>query len=139
MMAKPKEILALHRYFFWARTMRGRFGEERGKARTDEELKNAHFLAPYLPYYLAGMYTLVEGWRRLKLRDAEVDALLLDAGRLKVLEAFRHGVYHFHPESSVVSGHRVRMLPSGRSGLFAAFDKFFRRWFTRKPRGLKGT
>jgi len=60
-MATRKEVLALHRYFFWTGIMRLRFDEELKRARptSGEEIKNTHFLAPYLPYYLAGMYTLV--------------------------------------------------------------------------------
>lgn len=85
-MPTRKEVLALHRYFFWAGTMRVLFGDELKKATSEEAVNNAHFLAPYLPYHLAGMYTVVEGWKRLDLHDAEVD-VLLDAEHLKLLEA----------------------------------------------------
>jgi len=128
-------MLALHRYFFWTGTMRSRFAEARAEAqaKSEEADKDAHFLVPYLPYHLAGMYTLIEGWKRLDLHDAEVDALL-DAEHLKLLEAFRHGVYHFHPEyyDEKFRGFwsRGQDAVDWSTKLFVAFDQFFRKWFT---------
>ncbi len=120
MMPTRKEILALHRYFYWAGTMRVLFRAELEKATREEEVKNAHFLAPYLPYHLAGMYTVVNGWKRLGLSDPEVDALL-DADHLKLLKAFRHGVYHFHPAPAApprtpAGSVASRAPPSARNG-----------------------
>lgn len=133
-MATRKEVLALHRYYYWAGSMRFRFGEELAKATSEDEVKNAHFLAPYLPYYLAGMYSVAAGWKRLRIRDTEVDTLLKDAGHLKLLESFRHGVYHFHPEyyDTKFRGFwaRGRDALDWTEKLFAAFDKFFRRWLS---------
>src|SRR5258708_4696671 len=97
-MATNTEVLSLHRYFGWAGHMRYRlFDRLRETAGNEQNYVAAHFVEPYLPYWCAGMYTLVEGWKRLGLQDPRVDDLL-DADHLKVLESFRHGVYHFHPE-----------------------------------------
>ena len=126
--------------------MRWQFSSELRKATNEQEAGNAHFLAPYLPYHLAGMYTLIEGWKRLGLHDDAVDALL-DAEHLKVLEAFRHGVYHFHPEywDEKFRGFwsRGRDAVDWSNMLFAAFKKFFDRWLAearldvdaREPKG----
>ena len=130
-----KEILSLHRYFFWAGCMRFQFFERLRAAKNDHERSNAHFLEPYLPYYYAGMYILAEGWKRLQLADSGID-VLLDAKRLALLEHFRNGVYHFHPEyyDEKFRGFwaQGRGIHKWSDELFLAFDAFFRGWFSRR-------
>jgi hypothetical protein len=130
-----KEILSLHRYFFWAGCMRGQFSERLRAAKNEQDRINAHFLEPYLPCWYAGMYTLVDGWKRLQLADSGVDALL-DAKRLALLERFRHGVYHFHPEyyDEKFRGFwaQGREIQNWVDELFRAFDAFFRGWFRQR-------
>ncbi len=106
-------------------------------AKNDEAIKNAHFLVPYLPYWYAGMYVVVEGWKRLELHDQEVDGLL-DAKHLGLLKRFRNGVYHFHPE---YYDEKFRgFWAQGREAidwanvLWSAFNKFFLRWLDEMKR-----
>ena len=45
--------------------------------------------------FLGSLHTVVEGWRRLALKDSEVDALLADQARTQLLRDCRDGVFHF--------------------------------------------
>jgi len=45
--------------------------------------------------HLASLYTVVEGWRRLGLRNPRVDAALSVPGREASLRSLRDGVFHY--------------------------------------------
>ena len=130
-MPTDHEILALHRYHVWADRMRWHLDETLRNANTEAELLSAQFIDAYMPYWYAGLYVVVEGWKRLKLTDPEVDPLL-DAEHLKILKSYRHGVFHFHP--SYYDPKFRGIWAQGREAeewvrsLDAAFGKFFERW-----------
>ncbi len=45
--------------------------------------------------HLASLYTVVEGWQRLRLSAPAVDRVLADATKLERLRHLRHGTFHF--------------------------------------------
>lgn len=130
-----KQMLSLHRYFIWTGHMRFQFSERLRASKTEQERWHAHFVEPYLPYWCAGMYTLVDGWKQLGLADADIDQLL-DTEHLALLERFRHGVYHFHPEyyDEKFRGFwaQGREINEWLDRLWIAFDSFFRSRFRRR-------
>jgi hypothetical protein len=74
--------------------LREHFGPELSKLRK----KDWWEFETYLVYWLAALFVLVEGFNKLKLRDARVQALLKEpVGHLKEL---RHETYHFAAEQS---------------------------------------
>ncbi len=103
MSATLEQVTALHRYFLWADRMRvhsEEFAATRHPAApagppspADEEF----FAHPYRSYWYAGTYVVIEGWRRLDLRDSEIDRLL-KSPFVKALKRYRHGVFHFQPK-----------------------------------------
>jgi hypothetical protein len=44
---------------------------------------------------LASLYVVVEGWERLGLKDAVIDGLLAETGRVAALRDLRNSVFHF--------------------------------------------
>jgi hypothetical protein len=94
--AKQSEIHALHRYFIWADRMRWHLDHEILPRR--ESATETMFLHPYMSYWYGGMFVVVEGWRRLRLEDTEIDLLLGRKDLLAALESHRHGSFHYHPE-----------------------------------------
>ena len=115
--------------------MRFRFGQWFNAATDDEQRRDAQFVAPYLPYWCAGMYVLVEGRRRLGLSDPTIDQLL-DPHRVRLLKEFRNGVFHFHPEYYDPKFHGFWAqgveIHAWLDRLWIAFDAFFRQWMPKK-------
>src|SRR5215813_14140585 len=100
MNAKPavshEKILSLHRYFLWADLMR--VHAEQIASHGDKHTET-FFLYPYFSYWYGGMYVVVEGWRRLRLADLDIDTLLKSTN-VSHLEKHRHGAFHYHPTYS---------------------------------------
>lgn len=102
-------ILSLHRYFVWADRMRVHFKgliDSEGKDDSKSSVSNA-FAYPYMAYWYAGLYVVIEGWQELKLSDEKID-VLLHSENVELLKRFRNGVskglfrqpvYGFHAEA----------------------------------------
>ena len=58
------------------------------------QLEEGFYAQMYFDYWLAGLFVFVEGYEKLGLHDAEVDALL-ELPTFSVLRAYRGGIYHF--------------------------------------------
>ena len=99
MKVKPDPVFALHRYYIWANLMRTHF-DTAALASPGSDLwsKDSIETTAYISYWYAGLYVVVSGWRRLRLRDAAIDTMLQDLEMVALLERYRHGVFHFHPE-----------------------------------------
>ena len=99
-MATHGEIMALHRYYLWADRMRVHFYQTLGmivpqpSVMTSDQVVQAFFHHPYMPYWYGGTFVLIEGWQALGLRDAEIDAMLRSPNT-KLLRRSRHGAFHF--------------------------------------------
>lgn len=100
-MAMDPRVFTLHRYYIWANRMRTHFddllkggdvkGLFTGRGRDSIEA------TMYMSLWYALLYVVVEGWRRLRLSDPAIDALLGNAEHVHVLKRYRHGVAHFQP------------------------------------------
>ena len=49
----------------------------------------------YMSFWYGELYVVVEGWRRLTLADAIVDALLEDSEMVELLRRYRNGTFHY--------------------------------------------
>jgi hypothetical protein len=96
-------ILALHKYYLRAETMRGQFRDARNRlvAKHGEEAlairtpSTERFQAEmYLDYWYAGIFAAMEGYEKLALIDPDVEHLRDDPLYAK-LRAYRAGTYHF--------------------------------------------
>lgn len=91
----------LHRYYIWANRMRTHL-EEKLPIFSEQLKKNPNIWTDegietfmYMSYWYAGLYVVIEGWRTLKLSDADVDGLLSITKNVELLKKYRHGVYHY--------------------------------------------
>lgn len=79
------------------------------RTRGEEPDKIREFL--YMSYWYAGLYVVVEGWRRLALEDEEIDRLLASPN-VGLLKRYRHGVFHFQP--AYYDKRFVRLIDEGK-------------------------
>ncbi len=72
----PDTIISLHRYFIHANKMRELFYEvlERNKNHETKEFQIESTM--YMSIWYGLLYTVIEGWRRLKLSDEQINNLL---------------------------------------------------------------
>jgi hypothetical protein len=98
----PRDLHTLHRYFLWADRMRVLFYATlaEDKARSDasgaprDPTTDVLFVHPYMSYWYAGTFVLIEGWGELGIRDATIDRLL-DSPHVDLLRRYRNGAFHF--------------------------------------------
>jgi hypothetical protein len=84
--------LTLHRYFLNASRNRSLFLQKLQAG----ELDHLHTRV-YLDLWYACLFVVVEGWRKEKIRDQAVTALLRDTKKLALLEGYRNDVFHYEP------------------------------------------
>jgi len=87
-------VVSLSKYFTWASYMRTEFDkiEKTDTVQWSDPVSIDSFM--FMSFWYGTLYTVVEGWRDLKLSDPEVDSLL-KSPNVKMLKLYRHGVYHF--------------------------------------------
>lgn len=90
------EVVALHRYFIWANKMRTDFDALLPRFRADSEWFDQEVIEMnlYMSYWYAGLYVVIEGWKKLNFSDPDVDALLASPN-VDLLRRYRNGVCHF--------------------------------------------
>ena len=103
----PNEIeLSLHRYFMAANVMRIAFDNELPVFEKEVPFEetvawvlklHVSKAGHYMDYWYAGLWVVVEGWKKAGLSDPMVDALL-DSPNTKLLRKYRHQVFHFHED-----------------------------------------
>ncbi|MEO8360949.1 MAG: hypothetical protein ABI672_13035 [Vicinamibacteria bacterium] len=86
---------SLRRYWRTADRMRQHFIEARRETKGSMEEQYAETRL-YMQHWYACLLPVVEGWRRARQTDEEIDRLLRSNTRL--LYEFRNGVFHFHPK-----------------------------------------
>ena len=91
---------ALHRYFIWADRMRFHFDQELKKRASflpdTFELEVEEFM--YISLWYAQLYTVIEGWKELGLKDDVVNALIAQNDYIELLRRYRNGVDHFQKD-----------------------------------------
>jgi len=85
-------------------------------------------LEAYLSYWLAGLFVVVEGFNKLKLRDARVQKLF--QAHLSDLKGLRHETYHF--TLSRLKGAKVMRNINWAEELHEAVGDFIREHIHRK-------
>ena len=90
----------LHRYFIWADRMRFHFDQELTKRASFPpgtfELEVEEFM--YISLWYAQLYTVIEGWKELGLKDDVVNALIAQNDYVELLRRYRNGVDHFQKD-----------------------------------------
>jgi hypothetical protein len=93
------ELMALHKYFLNADFLRDvfmrRIKRDQSPAATDPVTSMDDMIA--LSLWYATVYVVIEGWRKTKLADPELDVLLADS-RVDRLRRFRNQVFHYQRE-----------------------------------------
>jgi hypothetical protein len=82
----------------------------------------------YLLYWLAGLFTVVEGFNALKLEDERVQKLFNE--HLRHLEQFRHEIFHFTAEKG--SGSEVIRNLNWAEELHETLEQHLKEWVTRQ-------
>lgn len=89
----------LRRYFVWADQFMRAFQQEvvrtlrSGETTLSGPMDQRIFL---MSHWYAALFVVVEGYHKLKLEDASVDALI-NSRNMGLLRDYRDGVYHFQP------------------------------------------
>ena len=98
-MGATEEEYTLHRYYIWADRMRFHFDQElRRRNITSGQFELSIEELMYMSLWYAQLYTVIEGWKNLRLQDAVVDVLLLQADHVDLLRRYRNGVDHFQKD-----------------------------------------
>jgi hypothetical protein len=98
-MDMTEEEYTLHRYYIWADRMRLHFDQElRRRNTTSDQLELSVEEFMYISLWYAQLYTVVEGWKNLRLQDSVVDNLLLQTDQVDLLRRYRNGVDHFQKD-----------------------------------------
>jgi hypothetical protein len=119
--SKRQALFSLYRYFEWADDMRRMYlhllsespiGQKRAAGVTAEEafelakadpafkqsVVSVLYAFPYMAYYYAGMFVVIEAWTgRLKYHDPEIDDLLRSRF-VATLKEYRNASFHFSPQ-----------------------------------------
>jgi len=123
---------ALHRYFIWANAMRTRFDAELAKRTgSDGPMTIEEFM--YMSLWYAQLFTVIDGWRELKLEDGYIDGLLADEEKIKLLQRYRNGVAHF--QKTYFDGRFERFVAtSGTARWVRELDEAFGSYFLVKAK-----
>ena len=125
------EVVTLHRYYIWANKLRTEFDKMFGAGHhpvdPDPLLWFTGEAGLFMSYWYAALYVVIEGWKQLGFKDAEIDALLASSN-VAHLKRYRNGVCHFQPE---YLDQRFQEIMSSRDSvqwvrtLNRAFGRFF--------------
>jgi len=123
------------KYFWWSEEMQSAFDERLLRMPTQPE--DLVFVAQmdafiWVSYWHGSLYVVVEGWRELGLRDAEIDGLLLSQ-YVDVLRRYRNGTFHF--QRRYMGNQFSELFKQGDAivtwvrQLSAAFKRFIDNWY----------
>lgn len=93
-------LASLYRYFIWANRLKEYFDKAVIASKDSEssvELMWADDYGLFMAHWYGALYVVVEGWKKLGLRDPTVDKLL-DSPNVELLKWFRNGAFHFQKE-----------------------------------------
>jgi hypothetical protein len=97
------DVVTLHRYYIWANKFRTHFDQitaavaSANPDTTDPLFWFADEGGLFLSYWYTALYVVIEGWKRLRFQDAEID-VLLTSPNVEHLKRYRNGVCHFQPQ-----------------------------------------
>lgn len=118
---------ALHRYFIWCNHMRTHFDSLLHRARGPEDIDEIQSFL-YMSYWYAGLYVVIEGWKRMEIHDDEIDALL-KSKNVELLRRYRNGAFHFQP--TYFDDRFIGFMKTGEEAVtwVRTLNKAFARWF----------
>ena len=91
-------------------------------------------LDTYLSYWLSGLFVVVEGFNKLKLKDKRVQKLFV--AHIRYLKAMRHETYHFVPSLDTNAVSAIREL-NWAEDLHEAIGDFIRDYALKKVKEEK--
>jgi hypothetical protein len=154
-------IFTLHRYFIWANRMRTHFDDVLGKLKPGETIiwGSVPFLEAqmYMSYWYGGLHVVAEGWRELRLSDAEIDTLLdtptgrkverpacgesaadvVDETVLDLLRRYRNGAFHYQRDyfdDRFEDFMKVEQSAAWARTLNKAFGRYFLEWLKQREK-----
>ena len=131
MESQAKRILSLYRYFMWCNTMKNYFYASIIEANIEKQKLKDQSLS-FMVYWYAGLWVVVEGWfhlNELGVHDTQIDGLLKETDKTKILHDFRNNVLHY--QSNTYGKRFINMLESGQQNvawicnLHEGFIRFF--------------
>lgn len=133
-------IVTLHKYFIWSNRMRTHFDEILEASKKEQEKKKFDIESlMYLSLWYATLYTVIEGWKELKLQDPKID-FFLQSPNVENLKKYRNGVLHF--QRNYFDQRFLGMITSQDSvswvrELNSEFGRYFLDWY-REQRDQQG-
>jgi hypothetical protein len=126
-------VVVLSKYFTWAAYMRGQFEKVVPKMKETTPWNDPIFIEMFMfmSFWYATLNTVVEGWRSLELKDAEIEELL-KSPHVEMLKRYRHGVSHFQTEYFDKKYMPFMNNPGSMEwvrNLHAAFFRYLNEWF----------
>lgn len=101
----PSHFIALHRYFIWCNNFENAYKQvvlnelAKGRGIQRDQIDQFVISAVFnMSYWYGALYVVIEGYRKLQLRDPEVNSLLKKKRKVQLLKEYRHGVFHFQAE-----------------------------------------
>jgi len=126
-------VITLHRYFIYANRMRTHFDKLIEQSRKD--LTKDVELRLYMESWYGLLYVVIEGWRDLRLQDAEIDELL-QSPHVSLLKRTRNGVFHF--QKNYFDARFLDFVTTDGTAVWVrtlnrAFGRFFLDWHKAHP------
>lgn len=102
---KAQNILSLHKYWMQANRMRADLAYEMGKLSENTNIEDIYqycsrtnniAIHTYRDFWLASLFTVIQGYKTLKLTDDKINNLILTNEKgIKELKDFRDSTRHF--------------------------------------------
>jgi hypothetical protein len=127
------ELIRLHSYFLWSDRMRVCFAYSLRKPLVPGHTPIIQDFDQYqyMAHWYAGMYCVIEGWRKLGLSDARVTKLLRKKGMVDKLRECRNVIYHF--QGNVIDDRLTKFISySGSAQWIHELTKAVGDWFLQR-------
>ena len=121
-------------HLYWSDLNRQRFDQCTELVDIDQPAESSKWWASMSHWY-ASLWVVAEGWRPLKVKDQEIDCLILEwPQHCQLLKKFRHSVYHCRPnlfdKSAIgfVHPRNVKTTTIWAAALHEEFQRFYWEW-----------
>ena len=93
-------LSVLHKYWIWSNLLRIKFTEQITKTEGVQNLQIFYLseVGVYMMYWYSSLYVVIEGYKKFKMKNLDVDKLLNDCDKLELLKRFRNGAFHVQKE-----------------------------------------
>ena len=128
------ERIALHRHWLRADAIKYVMFEGRASPKNipedSRQLGEMHSIALRLEVFYGLIYVVVEGYKKLEIRDQKVDSLLQHTEYVERLRRFRNAIFHYHKDPLNTKLIHFMDAPDSETWirkLYSAFEQFFLR------------